>query len=312
MTARASPSSANDTVRGALWLVGSCVFFASMNAMIRHLSAELSSFEIVFFRNFIGLMVMTPWLVRFGFGALRTRRLGALAGRSVIGFVSMLLWFWALGRLQLDHAVSLSFTAPLFTAIAAVVILKERMRLRRIIALAVGFAGVLVILRPGAVPLEIASLAAILSSAFMALSIVLMKSLTETESPGTLVFYQVLLITPVSFVPALFVWQWPSLDAWFWLILLGTFASTGHYLFTRAFACAEATALMPFDYVRLPMVAAIGFVAFGDLPDLWTWAGGAIILASSVYVAHREAVARRGEAATSASKLRPRAVPQGD
>lgn len=291
----AAPSG-NDTVRGALWLIGSCVFFASMNAMIRHLSAELDSFEIVFFRNFIGLLVMTPWLMRFGFGALRTNRLSALVGRSIIGFISMLLWFWSLGHLQLDHAVSLSFTAPLFATVAAAVILKERLRLRRMVALAIGFGGVLVILRPGAVLFEVASLAAIASSAFMALSIVLVKSLTDTELPGTLVFYQVLLITPVSFVPAVFVWQWPSAEAWVWLILLGTFASVGHYLFTRAFAMAEATALMPFDYVRLPMVAFIGYMAFGERPDLWTWLGAAIILASSVYVAHREAMARRAAA----------------
>ena len=290
---RATGSAANDTVLGALWLIGSCVFFASMNAMIRHLSAELDAFQIVFFRNFIGLAVMLPWLLRFGLGALRTQRIGALLGRSVIGFASMVLWFWSLGRLQLDHAVSLSFTAPLFTTVAAAVLLKERLRVRRVVALLVGFAGVLVILRPGAEPFDVASLAAIASSALMALSIVLMKSLTDTESPGTLVFYQVLLITPVSFVPAAFVWQWPSWDAWVWLILLGTFASAGHYLFTRAFAIAEATALMPFDYVRLPMVAALGYVAFGERPDPWTWFGAAIILASSVYVAHREAVARR-------------------
>lgn len=285
----------NDTVRGVMWLVTSCVFFASMNAMIRHLSGELDSLEIVFFRNFIGLLVMVPWLARQGFGALRTKRIGGLASRSLIGFVSMLLWFWALGRLQLDHAVSLSFTAPLFATIAAVILLKERIRARRIIALAVGFGGVLIVLRPGAVVIEGASIAAIVSSACMALSIVLMKSMTDTESPGTLVFYQVLLITPISFVPALFVWEWPSLDAWIWLVLLGSFASIGHYFFTRAFACAEATALMPFDYVRLPMVAAIGFVVFGDIPDLWTWIGAAVILGSSVYVAHREAVQRRAE-----------------
>lgn len=290
---KAIPAPSDDTLRGAALLVGSCVFFASMNAIIRYLSAELSSFEIVFFRNSVALVVMLPWLARFGFGALRTRRLGALAGRSVLGFLAMILWFWSLGTLKLDHAVALSFTAPLFTTVAAVVILKEPIRLRRVVALAVGFAGVVVILRPGAVPIEFASIAAILSSAFMALSIVLMKSLTATESAGTLVFYQALLITPISLVPALFVWQWPSLQAWFWLLLLGAFASVGHYLFTRAFAAAEATALMPFDYVRLPMVAALGYAAFGDLPDLWTWAGGAVILASTVYVAHREALARR-------------------
>ena len=290
---KALPTPSDDTVRGAALLVGSCVFFASMNAMIRYLSAELSSFEIVFFRNFVGLVAMLPWLARYGFGALRTRRLSALFGRSVLGFMAMILWFWSLATLKLDHAVALSFTAPLFTTVAAVVILKERIRIRRVAALAVGFAGVLVILRPGAVPLELASFAAILSSAFMALSIVLMKSLTATESAGTLVFYQCLLITPISLVPALFDWRWPSLDAWVWLVLLGSFASMGHYLFTHAFARAEATALMPFDYVRLPMVATLGYFVFGDPPDLWTWAGGAVILGSSVYVAHREARAKR-------------------
>jgi len=289
----------NDTLGGALWLAASCVFFTSMNGMIRHLSAELPSAEIVFFRNFIGLLVMLPWIVHVGLGALRTRRIKEMLTRSVIGFLSMILWFWSLAYLPLDHAVALSFTSPLFATLAAVVILKERLRLRRMVALGIGFCGMLVILRPGMVPLELASLAAIASSALMALSIVLMKSMTETEAPGTLVTYQAMLITPLSFVPAAVDWVWPTMEAWMWLIALGVFASIGHVFFTRAFARAEATALMPFDYVRLPMVALIGYFAFGEKPDAWTWVGGAIILGSSVYVAHREAQIRKAEQRTA-------------
>lgn len=290
-----TPSPRNDTVGGALWLAASCVFFTSMNGIIRYLSEELPSAEIVFFRNFFGLIAMLPWIVHFGLGAMRTRRIKELMSRSVIGFLSMILWFWSLAYLPLDHAVALSFTSPLFATVAAVFILKEPIRLRRMVALGIGFCGMLVILRPGMVPLELASLAAIASSALMALSIVMMKSLTETEATGALVTYQAMLITPLSFVPAALDWVWPVGDAWLWLIALGLFASIGHFFFTRAFARAEATALMPFDYVRLPMVAAIGYFAFGEAPDVWTWVGGAIILASSVYVAHREAQIRRAE-----------------
>jgi drug/metabolite transporter (DMT)-like permease len=141
----------------------------------------------------------------------------------------------------------------------------------------------------------------IASAATMALSIVTMKALTRTERSASLVVWQTLLIAPISFVPALFVWSWPSPEMWAWLIVLGVFASIAHVAFTRAFSMADTTYLMPFDYSRLPMVALLGWMFFNETTDVWTWVGAAVIGASSVYVAHREALARRQQAASGAA-----------
>jgi drug/metabolite transporter (DMT)-like permease len=261
--------------------------------MIRHASGELHPLEIVFFRSLFGFAAMVPWLSRQGLGALRTRRPALIGLRTLLGFISMATWFSALAVVPLGNAVALGFTAPLFAAVAAVVVLREKIRARRIIALLVGFAGMLIILRPGAQSVGVGQVMVVVSALSMALSVITMKVLTRTEQVGSLVVYQTMLTTPIALVPALFVWTWPSAEMWFWVILIGVVASTAHMAFTRAFSLADTMYLMPFDYLRLPQVAFLGWMLFGEPTDLYTWIGAAVIAASSVYVAHREARVRR-------------------
>lgn len=288
-------------VKAAGMIIFACIFFSSMNAIIRHVSTEIDPLEIVFFRNFFGLVAMMPWLARKGLGVMRTKRLGMIAMRSFWGFLAMATWFSALAIVPLSNAVALSFTAPLFAAIAAVLFLGEVIRMRRVTALAIGFAGTVVILRPGLDTIGWGEMLVIGSAATMALSIVTMKALTRTENPDSLVVWQTLMVAFVSVIPALFVWSWPSLEMWIWLFVLGVSASIAHVAFTRAFAMADTTYLMPFDYVRLPMVALLGWIFFSEVTDIWTWVGAAIIAGSSVYVAHRESLARARDAASGAA-----------
>ncbi|NIM27058.1 MAG: EamA family transporter [Gammaproteobacteria bacterium] len=283
-----------DPVKAALLIVFAGLLFSSMNAMIRHASSELHPLQIVFFRSLFGFAAMIPWLSRQGIRALHTRRPGLIGLRTLLGFVSMATWFSALAVVPLGNAVALGFTAPLFAALAAVFVLREVIRARRITALAVGFGGMLVILRPGVETVGAGELMVIVSALTMALSVVTMKLLTRTEKVGSLVVYQTLLITPVALVPALLVWSWPSAAMWFWVVLIGIVASTAHMAFTRAFALADTMYLMPFDYLRLPQVAFLGWMLFGEPTDVYTWVGAAIIAASSLYVAHREAKVRAG------------------
>jgi len=314
------PVALTPPVKAAGLLIFACVFFASMNAIIRHVSTEVDPLEIVFFRNFFGFAAMVPWLSRHGLGVMRTKRLGTIFLRSFWGFFAMATWFSALAIVPLSNAVALSFTAPLFAAIAAVVILGEVIRARRVTALAIGFAGTVVILRPGFDTIGWGETLVLASTVTMALSIVTMKALTRTEGSASLVAWQTLLIAPISLVPALFVWSWPSPEMWVWLIVLGIFASIAHVAFTRAFSMADTTYLMPFDYSRLPMVALLGWIFFNETTDLWTWVGAAIIAASSVYVAHREVVAGKRlvvsraaqDAAASAHAIAPAAEEHQD
>jgi len=282
----------SDPVKAALLIIFAGLLFSSMNAMIRHVSSELHPLEIVFFRSLFGFAAMMPWLSKQGLRVLRTRRPGLIGLRTLLGFVSMATWFSALAIVPLGSAVALGFTAPLFAAVAAVIVLREKIRARRISALLVGFAGMLIILRPGATAITAGEVMVVVSALTMALSVITMKILTRSEQVGSLVVYQTMLTTPVALVPALFVWTWPSSEMWCWVILIGVVASTAHMAFTRAFSLADTMYLMPFDYLRLPQVAFLGWMLFGEPTDLYTWIGAAVIAASSIYVAHREAKVR--------------------
>jgi drug/metabolite transporter (DMT)-like permease len=283
----------SDPVRGAMWMTASCVFFAVLTGMIRYLSATLDPLEIVFFRNLFGLAVMLPWLMRHGLGTLSTDRFWLHALRAGLGLVAMTSWFTAISHLNLADAVALSFTSPLFATIAAVILLGEVVRARRWSAVLIGFAGAMIILRPGFHEIAPESLLVLLSATVMAIGMTLIKILSRTDSTGAIVFYMVLILTPASLVPALFVWRTPTPEEFVWLLLLGGAATLGHLCLTRAFAVADATQVVPFDFIRLPLMALIGYFVFGETLDAWTGIGAAIIVGSSAYIANREAVHRR-------------------
>lgn len=277
-------------LRGALWMVSASAMFAGMIGIIRFLAVrdELHPFEIVFFRNLFGLAFMLPWLARAGFAGLRTRRIGLYTLRGVISLMAMLSWFWAVSVMPLAEAVALSFTTPIFATVLAVVVLHEVVRARRWTATLTGFLGAMIILRPGLHPLAPAALVVLFSAVAIAGAITCLKQLARTESANAIVTYMVLFLTPMSLIPALFVWTTPSWDSLFWLVALGGLATAAHGCVTRGFAAADASAIMPLDFVRLPFAALIGFVVFDEVPDIWTWIGAAVIFGASAYIAHRE------------------------
>ncbi len=292
-------------LRAALWMVAASTAFAAMIILIRHLSATFDSLQVVFFRNVFGLVAMLPWLAGHGLGALRTQRIGLHALRATIGIVSMICWFTALALMPLAQATALSFTAPIFASVLAVVLLGEVMRLRRWSATAAGLVGTLVILRPDGSSIETAALLALASAVLGALSPIFVKVMSRTESTGAIVTYMVLFTTPVSLVPALLVWRQPDLSDLGFAALLGLAGTLGHLCLTRALATADATVVVPFDYLRLPAVALLAWLAFGEVPVVWTWIGGAIIAASSLYITLREAKLRRQAGAEPQDQAAP-------
>jgi drug/metabolite transporter (DMT)-like permease len=232
---------------------------------------------------------MLPWLARHGRVGLRTERLKVHLGRSAVGLCAMLCWFSAVAYLPMAEAVALNFTVPFFATAGAAIVLGEVVRARRWSATAIGFLGVLIILRPGFTEITPLMALPVIAACFMAISVLFVKSLSRTEAPAAIVLYMNLLLTPLSLGPALFVWRWPTLAELGLGAFIGLCAVTAHIFFTRAFARADASAIMPFDYSRLPFVAAIGFVLFGEVPDAWTWVGAAVIAGAAIYIAQREA-----------------------
>lgn len=279
--------------RAGVLATGAAVFFAAMNGLIRHAAEELHPLEIVFFRNAFALLFMLPWLMRMGIGVMHTRRIGLYGLRGIVQLGSMICGFTALTLIPLAEATALSFTAPIFSTIGAALILGEVVRLRRWTAIAIGFLGTVVILRPGVDALTLGSILALVNALFMAASTLMIKSLSRTEPPETIVMYMAVFLTPMSLIPALFVWETPSLGMLGWLLLLAASGTIGHILMTRAFAAADVTVVLPFDFGRLPFTAMIAFLAFGQVPSAWTWVGGAVIFASTFYIAHRESVLAR-------------------
>jgi drug/metabolite transporter (DMT)-like permease len=235
---------------------------------------------------------MLPLVLRIGEPLPRTRHLPRYLLRTLIGLASMLCGFWAIGHLPLSQAVSLSYSTPLFVTIAAALWLGEKVRIRRTLAVAAGFAGVLVVLRPGADfnPHLLVALAAAVISALVAIQI---KQLARFDPPDTVVFYTYLFWVPLSLAPALLDWTWPRGIAWLWLALTGALGTVGQVFWTRALELGEVSALTPISFVQLPVVVVMGGWLFGERADRWTLLGAAIILAANAYIAHREAVLAR-------------------
>lgn len=280
-------------VQGIVWMLTSCFCFSVMAIMIRHISADIHPFALVFYRNVFALLIMLPILLRLGSSAFYTGRIKTHFWRGLFGVIGMLLYMIALAKIPTTRATALSFTAPLFTTIAAMIFLKEKVGIHRWGALLMGFVGVLVILRPGFEVFDYMSLIMILATCVWAISGVLIKKLSETEHPQTMVFYLTLLSAPLSFPMLLMHPQLPSLDQVFGLLALGIVSNMGQYCMFQAYGKTEITVLLPFDFSRLVFVTIMGYFLFGEVLDLWTGVGAMVIIVSTVYISRREARARK-------------------
>ena len=270
------------------------VFFGVMAITIRYASHQLHPFEVAFFRNVFGLLFALPILYRTGLGVLRTNRLPLYFMRCAIGLVSMLAGFWAIAHLPLAQAIALSYSTPLFVTIFAVFALGEVVRVRRWTAVLVGFVGILIIVRPSADTFTAGALVALLAAVMSATVSISIKFLSRTESSDAIVLYTTLIWAPLSLVPALFVWEAPTLASWCWVALAGLLGTAGHMAWTRALRLGDVSALTPINYVQLPIVALLAYLLFDEALDRYTALGSAVIFLANFYIARREmALARR-------------------
>jgi drug/metabolite transporter (DMT)-like permease len=279
--------------------------FAAMHAAIRYTTQHLPAVEAAFFRNVFGLVVIAPLLVRYGPGLFHTRRLGLHVLRATINVCSMLTFFLGLSLTPIARATALSFTAPLFAALLSALLLGEAFRWRRWTAIVSGFAGALVILRPGLQAIDAGAWLILASSLLWSLAMVDIKVLGRTESSLTITAYVTVLLIPMTLLPALLVWTTPSAAIWGWLLFIGVVGTLGQMAVTEALKHADITVLMPFDFLKLVWATLIGIAVFAEVPDLLTWVGAALVFGSSFYIAWREAGLRRVQAATQAARRAP-------
>ncbi len=273
----------------------SAAIFAGLWVLIRFASETLPPPLIVFYRTLFGLAFMIPFFAHRARRTLATRRLPLHVLRATSGVLAMYCTFYAVALAPLANVVAISYATPLFATLAAVFVLDEVIRARRMTALAIGFLGVIVVLRPGIDTFSAGEAAALASAVMVAVSLTCIKLLARTERSETIVLFSFLFALPVNFVVALFFWRWPEPREWLLLAAIGIGANIGQMTMTRAFSLADASALLPFDFVRLVLAAGMAALFFGERPDAPTVIGAGVILASAVYLAHREARLARSE-----------------
>ncbi|MBI4183533.1 MAG: DMT family transporter [Proteobacteria bacterium] len=283
-------------VVAALLMVAAMFLAALSNAITRYLSQEMPPLELAFFRNLFGLLFLLPILLRTGLAPLRTRRHGLYFVRGLVTTTQMAFWVYSLQLLPVDKAIALNFTVPLWATLGAALILREAVGLRRWGAVAVGVIGSLVILRPGFASYEPASILPILTAAGMAAVLLIIKDLARTESPISVVLYMGIYTAPISLLPALLVWQAPTLWQISVTAVMGVLTVSAHFMMTRSLALADASAMAPYDFFRLPFGALIGFLWFGELMDGPSWFGAFVILAGTAYLTRLEGRAAKARA----------------
>lgn len=282
-------------MRGIVLMCVSTIAFSIMHGLVRYISTEMHPFQIAFFRNVFGLVFLLPLIVRSNFVIFQSKSIGLHALRGVINIIAMLMFFTALSISPLAKVTALSFTAPIFMAVLSFFILAERFRLHRWMAIITGFLGMLIILRPGLVVIDTGALLVIGSASLWAVTMILIKILSRTESSVSIAAWMGIFLGLFSIGPALWVWQSPSLVDIGWLLLIGLFGSMAQVSLAQSLKETDPTAIMPFDFLKLIWTALIGIWFFAEIPDIFTWIGAAVIFSSGLYIAHRE---RRSPAAT--------------
>lgn len=309
MSSATAPTPAGETLRGIYSKLVAIFLFASMDAIVKEIGAHYPTLQSLFLRTLFGLVPLA-WVIHAagGLTTLRSRQPGLQAVRTVIAFGTLFGFFYLFPLMPLAELYAVSFAAPLLMTALSVPILRERVGWRRWAAVAVGFVGVLIIVRPGAATFQPLSILLLGATTCYALSMVLVRRLSRTDSDqATIMFFSV----PVIVVAGLLIagnevlgrpmgratWIWPSAVDWLWFIAIGLLGSLGTILMTRAWRMAPVAVLAPFDYVAIVYAMGYGWLFWSEVPTLWVWAGLPFIIGSGLYILHRERVRARERAA---------------
>jgi drug/metabolite transporter (DMT)-like permease len=284
-------------IRGMALMMTAAILNMCMASILKILVKELPVFEVAFLRHLFGTMLLLPLLLRPGANPFRTQRLGMHGLRALLNIVAILAYFTAVGMIPLTQVTALGFTSPLFASLFAVMILGEVMRRSRVIGLALGLVGAVIILRPGFQEISPGAMLALSSALFWAGAMTCIKSLSRTDSSVAIVFYAAFLQLPIAFVLTLFVWQMPTpaqFGLTFVIAIIGTLAQLS---ITQAFREADATVVLPMDFTKLIWASLLGYLLFSELPDIWAWIGGAVVFSGVLWVGYSEARDRKARAA---------------
>lgn len=270
-------------VLGVLWMTAAALCFSVAIGFVRHLSDTYTTFEIALFRQVLGIVVTSFWVWRVGPGVLRTGVIHFHFVRALLGYGGLVAGYYAVTLISIADAQALQFTLPFFTIVFAVWALKETVRRHRWAATIIGFAGALIIIRPGFAEVDAGMLIALAAAALFAGSDVTNRYLSGRDAIGAIIFYGFAIQLPIGLAASIPGWVTPSLAELPLITVFAAAAVTAQWCLTRSFAVAEASLVSPVLYLRLPFVALIGFVFFDQVTDAWTWVGAAIMFASTFH-----------------------------
>ncbi|MDF3074775.1 MAG: ribN 1 [Alphaproteobacteria bacterium] len=281
------------TLRGILWAALAGLLSVALNVLMRDVTLELHPFIVLFWRYVFGTLALLPLVMTGGAGILRVHKPSSHVLRSLVHTAGLGLWFYALPMIPIAETTALGFTTPLFITLGAIFVLHEQVGLRRIMAVVIGFVGMLIILRPGLAEISQGSILMLISAPLFAGSNLLAKLVARDDSITAIVTWQSVLVTFCCVPAAILVWQTPSFSQLLWLLLGGALGTASHLALSQSYKVADITAVQPIGFLTLVWATLLGYAIFGDKPDLWTWIGAAVIFAANTYISHRELV-RRG------------------
>jgi drug/metabolite transporter (DMT)-like permease len=272
-----TPAPLHPVLRSTLWMMGALVSFMAMAVSGRELSSELGTFQILFFRSLVGLVVVAALLTRSGWHHARTGQPGMQLLRNLAHYGGQYGWFYGIALIPLAEVFAIEFTVPIWTALLAAWILGERLSRARLAAVAFGIVGMLIILRPGLSVVHPASLVVLAGAVGYAVAHTLTRKLTRTDTPLAVLFYMTAIQLPLGFIAALPDWTTPSPGLWPWLVVVGVTALSAHYCLTRALTLSDAMVVVPMDFLRVPLIALVGYLVYGEALD-WFVLGGALVM----------------------------------
>lgn len=269
--------------KAALWMAGWLAAMTVMAAAGREATRELDVFQIMLLRSSIGLVMLWPLIHdNGGFGTLGTAHPWHHVGRNIVHFGAQFGWLYALTLISIAQVVAIEFTMPIWVAMLAVAFLGERMGLWKNLAVALGLVGVVVIVRPLGGEVNEGQLIALASAVGFATSVIVVKSLSCIERPVVILFWMMIIQSAIGLIPALAVWRWPSAYTWAWVLVIAFCGTYSHYCMTRALQHAEATIVVPMDFLRVPLAALLGWLVYAEQVDLLTGVGAALILVGNL------------------------------
>jgi drug/metabolite transporter (DMT)-like permease len=269
--------------RAALWMAGWLALMLIVAIAGRETLRELNVFQVMEVRSLLGFLMLYPMVRRHGgFAAMRTARPLQHVGRNLVHYAAQLGWFFALTLIPLGQVVSIEFTMPIWTAILAASFLGEHMTAAKIAAIVLGVIGVVIIVRPAAGEINPGQLIALAAAVGFGISIAMMKSLTRTEKTLAIIFWMLVIQSVAGLLPALYVWRWPSAYAWGWIVVLAFCGTFSHYCMARAMLHADATVVLPMDFLRVPLTAVAGWLIYSERLDLYTVLGATLILTGNL------------------------------